>query len=393
MSTPQYGDKFMEPKLFSHIHSFGFGGWHSGCSMDFSDHVKMRLYDVRGWFARNRQYPFYKFDLMTKLRLKAYAARTVNVAEQTEKVTAGKVLTAEQGGDPCSAYGKETSNCIPGSPQYWKTFGLDLIAMTQTRGLPDFSVTLSVNDAWPHVQATIRDGWGAAEQVYDIHLAEPDPNRQFTTGGHPDICVMAVEERFHWFMTTYLCHSKGGPLGKVVDHVRKEYQKCGAVNWHMLLWIEPGAIPNNAVVAEMPRLADISSATGKHLSKLVRKLEMHDYCTPKCLHKAFGQISNKCKYGFPCNVPQAVKELDEENTRYLYPRRHEEDKMVVPHNLEMLVVWGAGHNVQWVSWHGFEMYLVKYISKPEPTTKIELPENASAPEKYLKTWVISALRH
>ena len=35
--------------------------------------------------------------------------------------------------------------------------------------------------------------------------------------------------------------------------------------------------------------------------------------------------------------------------------------MVVPHNLEMLVVWGAGHNVQCVSQHGFEMYLPKYI--------------------------------
>ena len=55
-------------------------------------------------------------------------------------------------------------NCIPGSPQCWKIFGLDLIAMTLTRVLPDF-VTLSVNDARPHVQATIRDGWGAAEKV------------------------------------------------------------------------------------------------------------------------------------------------------------------------------------------------------------------------------------
>ena len=169
MSTTVYGDKFLEPKVFPHIHPFGFGGWHNGCSMDFSDHVKMRLYDVRGWFARDRQYSFYRFDLMTKLRLKAYAAKTVNVAQQTEKVTTEKVLAAEQSGDPYSCYGKEMPNCIPGSPQYWKSFGLDLIAMTQTRGLPDFFVTLSVNDAWPHVQATIRDGWGAAEKVYTKH--------------------------------------------------------------------------------------------------------------------------------------------------------------------------------------------------------------------------------
>ena len=57
----------------------------------------------------------------------------------------------------------------------------------------------------------------------------------------------------------------------------------------------------------------------------------------------------------------------------------------------MLVVWGAGHNVQCVSQHGFEMYLAKYISKSEPMTKIELPENASPPEKYLKTGVIGPI--
>ena len=32
---------FLEPKLFPHIHLFGFGGWYSGCSINFSDHVKM----------------------------------------------------------------------------------------------------------------------------------------------------------------------------------------------------------------------------------------------------------------------------------------------------------------------------------------------------------------
>ena len=37
------------------------------------------------------------------------------------------------------------------------------------------------------------------------------------------------------------------------------------------------------------------------------------------------------------------------------------------------------------------IYLAKYISKPEPMTKMELPENASAPEKYLKTRLIGAI--
>ena len=65
--------------------------------------------------------------------------------------------------------------------------------------------------------------------------------------------------------------------------------------------------------------------------------------------------------------------------------------MVVPHNLEMLVVGGAWHNVQHVSRHECEMYLAKYISKAEPTTKIKLPQNASAPERYLKIRMIGAI--
>ena len=34
-SMTVYNDKFLEPKVFLHIHPFGFSGWHSGCSMDF----------------------------------------------------------------------------------------------------------------------------------------------------------------------------------------------------------------------------------------------------------------------------------------------------------------------------------------------------------------------
>ena len=275
LTTVYYGDKFLKAKVFPHIHPFGFGGWYYGCSMDFSDHVKMRLFDVsyRGWYARDRHYPFYKFDFMVKQRLKACAAKTVNTAQQTEKITAEKVLSAEGSEDPYSSYGKEMPNCIPGSPQYWKSFGLDLIAMTQTRGLPDFFVTLTVNDVWPHIQATIRDGWGAAERVEDISLAESVSNRQ-PTGGHPDVCVIAAEERFSWYMNNFLCNDKQAPLGKVVDYVwKKEYQKRGAVHWHMLLWIEPGTIPNDAVTSEMPRPADTNCAMGRYLRKMVKKLE------------------------------------------------------------------------------------------------------------------------
>ena len=47
-------------------------------------------------------------------------------------------------------------------------------------------------------------------------------------------------------------------------------------------------------------------------------------------------------------------------------------------------------NIQRVSRHGFEMYLAKYISKPESSFQVNLSENASDPEKYLRTRVVGA---
>ena len=44
-----------------------------------------------------------------------------------------------------------------------------------------------------------------------------------------------------------------------------------------------------------------------------------------------------------------------------------------------------------MSKHGFEQYLAKYISKPEPSFSINLPENASEPQRYLRTRVIGAV--
>ena len=65
--------------------------------------------------------------------------------------------------------------------------------------------------------------------------------------------------------------------------------------------------------------------------------------------------------------------------------------MVVPYNPEIAILWRASHNVQKVSKHGFEQYLAKYISKPEPTCNIQLPENASEPQRFLCTRVIGSV--
>ena len=183
-----------------------------------------------------------------------------------------------------------------------------------------------------------------------------------------------------------------GPLGTVEEYVWKEYQKRRTVHWHMLFWIKPGTEPEGTVMAELPRCADTSNQVAAYLRKIVKKMLWHGRCYPdRCFKGSFGKVLSYCTYGFPFSTPQLAEELDSDEVRYLYIRRHEEDSLVVPYNPELPILWGASHNIQRVSKHGFEQYLPKYISKPEPSFSINLPENASEPQRYLQTRVIGAV--
>ena len=104
------------------------------------------------------------FDYMTKVRLRSYNARKVVASSKLEtSLTAGTVIAADRPmSDPYASYSTEVPCVIPGSRQYWKGFGYDLVAMTDQLGIPYFFLTLSPNDNWPHIQSTIKKGWGAS---------------------------------------------------------------------------------------------------------------------------------------------------------------------------------------------------------------------------------------
>ena len=323
---------------------------------------------------------------MTKTRLRTYASkRCVQVSNLDEPLNASKVKV----NNPYARYGTDVPRNIPGSAQYWRAFGLDLIAMVEQQGLSDF-LTLSAHDGWPQVQATLRDGWGAVASENDVQdLAAKVCDRQ-PVGWHPEVSVLAAEKRFKWFMN--LLKSDDGPLGQVVELViKKEYHKCGAVHWHMLVWVKPGTAPPHAVMAEVPRGPDTSDKVAAYLRKLVETM-LYKVCNPnRCLKGNYGKPLTKCKYGFPFSTPEPCRRLDTDHIRYLDIRRLNEDAFTVQHNPEIAILWGAHHNVQHVSKHGFQQYLAKYISKTEPSSKIELPEDCSEPQKYLRTRVIGAI--
>ena len=243
--------------------------------------------------------------------------------------------------------------------------------MVEQLGVPDYFITLSPNDNWPQIQATIRKGWGASAEPWEPSDLSTKGDNGESVSAHPLESVLGAEKRFSAFMKMLL-DKKFSPVGEVMDYVtKKEYQRRGGIYWHILVWDKPGTAPENVVMAELPRASDPNDERAQYIRRMVQKFQIHRECHPERCFKGYsGKVLSKCKYGFPFKVPQMVEELDEEGIRYLYKRRCKEDCLVVPYNLEMLLFWGASMNIQRVSKHGFEMYLAKYISKPEPSFQV-----------------------
>ena len=147
-------------------------------------------------------------------------------------------------------YGTDIPQLIPGSRQHWKSFSSDLVSFSEPRGLPDLFVTLSAYDYWPHVQSS-----APTEEYEDV--ARDWENRHAVIW-FPEVAVMAAEKRFEWVMKIILSsHDGDGTFGVVKDYVwKKEYQRRGAVHWHMLLWYKPGTIPGHCIKAEVPQSSD-----------------------------------------------------------------------------------------------------------------------------------------
>ena len=177
----------------------------------------------------------------------------------------------------------------------------------EQRGLPNFFLTLTAYDGWPQVQATLRDGWGACASELEVQDLARDLSDRQPVVYKPQISVLAAEKRFDWFMSI-LRSPEGGPLGKVTDSiVKKEYQRRGAVHWHMLIWVEPGTAPPHAVMAEMPRAADTSDVRAAYLRKLVENMLQHKTCCPShCFKGSHGKVLSKCKYGFHLMCPTTL---------------------------------------------------------------------------------------
>jgi hypothetical protein len=116
------------------------------------------------------------------------------------------------------------------------------------------------------------------------------------------------------------------------------------------------------------------------------KYQLHS-CRPiRCFRTKNGNASRTYKYGFSYSCHENDGHGDG-GVRFEYKRSEKEDLNVVPYNPYLLLAWGGHVNVQKITRSGLERYLVKYISKVEPTFDLQV-EHKNDVVKYLESRII-----
>ena len=123
---------------------------------------------------------------------------------------------------------------------------------------------------------------------------------------------------------------------------------------------------DDGVADRVPRSSDEKALRAK-----VLKYQVHNCREGRCYKKGKPKL---CKYGFPYKL-QDRDCLSDSGMRYDYARLEREDARIVSYNKELLKAWDGHINVQRVTQLGLVRYLVKYVSKVEPTFTTRVKES------------------
>ena len=252
--------------------------------------------------------------------------------------------------------------------------------MLRAFGLPILFVTTTFSERWKEYQKILQRTSGGEN---------PNPT------DFPWAAVQYYYERMHHFKQYLFRNRKLNGFGKLHELVeRYEFQLRQAIHTHMLLWVEKGIpelIQENFVRADVP-----DPHSEPELYELVMQHQIHT-CKP---HLCGGTPnatpqSHPCKKGFPQPLAQRTHCVSGE-LRYRYRRTRPEDQFVVPYNPQMLLVWKAHLNCQYVTTAGLSKYVTKYVTKAEPESIISVTEPSGAGDavqKHLESRRIGAMEN
>ncbi|EAY21003.1 hypothetical protein TVAG_172600 [Trichomonas vaginalis G3] len=241
-----------------------------------------------------------------------------------------------------------TTTYIPSSftngPAYWKKIGKKVILLSTKYGQPTLFITITCNPGW----------------IENIALDRCSANTNAA-----NIMLIYNERR-----KTFIKFLKDSKIFGDVNALlwRDEFQQRGYPHTHILLWTTLDTQNVNqlddVINTQYPKTNDIRQLDKfNDLKILINKYEIHG-CTNRCKDKTTG----KCTMGFPKEVRDQTEII---NGRVHYKRSAEEVK-IVPHNLKILTLWRAHHEIEIVTSNDCILYITKYVTKFSDSAEVSL---------------------
>ena len=205
----------------------------------------------------------------------------------------------------------------------------------------------------------------------------PNPGNPMPSN-HPWEGVQMFYERLHNLKNKFWKTSHAG-FGELQESIiRIEFQLRGAIHAHCMLWVEKSV---EEMIAEGYIRADRPDPQKEPiLAQLVDLYQTH-HCKPHICGGPGAGRDGKCKKGFPAEPSDhTYHRLGDK--RYTY-QRTENDVWIVPYNAALLLLWEGHCNVQYVTDDGLIAYIVKYVTKTEPSSLLVAPNENTRIDQHI----------
>jgi hypothetical protein len=358
-------DPNLEPLLFPDLFPNGKGHYHDNSNSEstyktYSKYIKQQVLNIDSRFRLHPRWLAWSYLQLEKIRNHQNNQRIwrQNQADKTYRPpTAAEIIKQSSYCDNLIIDESITTTLptfIRTGDTYFHEKQLHVNTMISSYGLPSLFITLTMAEShWKHLHKILK--------VTDNHDTIPT-NRPLHTTLH-------FIHRFQQLKNHILKdpkHSGWGNLNHFFERV--EFQNRGAAHTHSIYWTSKTIeqmINENLIRTDLP-----DPNTEPELFEKVKANQIHT-CSLKCGGPA--PLGHTCKKGFPRPF-SSYTYFDTDTQRYIYRCIKPEDQWVVPYHPQILMVWNAHMNIQYVSSRKLAFYLTKYIAKTEPSHVFNIHE-------------------
>ena len=186
-------------------------------------------------------------------------------------------------------------------------------------------------------------------------------NRDIISSNRSWEIVVYYHSRWKTFKTYLLRNSKIFDFEKLKKMMKRmKFQLKKVIHTHALLWIQK--FISEMIVEDYIR-ANVSNKNEKsELHVLVMKHQIHTCRSNMCRKKLINE--SRCKSEFSQSL-SVVTECVDDDQRYTYKRLKEKNRWTSSYNAQMLLIWNAHMNIQYIIETHLAIYVNKYVIKVE----------------------------